>query len=133
MIVDEKYLFEQATPEEIAEANSFKRLRFSHTPRRTANSRFAMRFKIAFFRMFEYALTTKDVGLIFSKGLDPYGENIIYAFVDAGLRLTRPQGCRIVWNSVTLLMSTFVAINPLLQPIDLADSRLSLALSSVQV
>jgi hypothetical protein len=47
-------------------------------------------------KLFEYALTTKEIGIMYSKGLDPHGDNIIYAFGDASLRLPRPQGCRIV-------------------------------------
>ncbi len=47
-------------------------------------------------KLFEYALTTSDIGLIFSTDLDPHGKNILYAFGDANLRLPRPQGCRIL-------------------------------------
>ncbi len=34
--------------------------------------------------------------MIYSKGLDPHGDNVIYAYGDASLRIPRPQGCRIV-------------------------------------
>jgi hypothetical protein len=47
-------------------------------------------------KLFEYALTTAEIGVMFSKGLDPHGLNILYAYGDANLRIPRPQGCRIV-------------------------------------
>ena len=47
-------------------------------------------------KLFEYALTTCDIGLMFSDGLDPHGRNVLYAYGDASLRLPRPQGCRIL-------------------------------------
>ena len=47
-------------------------------------------------RILEYAIYTKDIGLIYSKGLDPHGENTCYAYGDAGLQIPRSYGCRIV-------------------------------------
>jgi hypothetical protein len=47
-------------------------------------------------KLFEYALSTADIGVIYSKGLDPHGLNVLYAYGDANLRIPRPQGCRIV-------------------------------------
>ena len=44
---------------------------------------------------FEYGYTTREMGLIYSKGLDPHGENIIYAYADSSHGLPRSQGCRI--------------------------------------
>jgi hypothetical protein len=46
-------------------------------------------------KLFEYCLTTKEMGLMYSNGLDPHGKNILYSYGDANLRLPRPQGCRI--------------------------------------
>ncbi len=112
-VLDEKILFEQPTPEEIAEAKNLPFLQavgiLSYP---ASNCKFEMRYAISVLgsrrsgwskrhfeiaiKLFEYALTTKDIGLIYSKGLDPHGENIIYAYGDASLRIPRPQGCRIV-------------------------------------
>ena len=47
-------------------------------------------------RVFEYAVATCEIGLMFSKGLDPRGENVLYAYADASLEVPRPYGCRIV-------------------------------------
>ena len=47
-------------------------------------------------RVFEYALTTCEIGLIYSKGLDPHGDNTLWASADASLEVPRPYGCRIV-------------------------------------
>jgi hypothetical protein len=112
-VLDEKCLFEQPTPQEIAEATSLPFLQavgiLSYP---ASNCKFEMRYAISVLgsrrsgwskkhfeiaiKLFEYALTTKDIGVIYSKGLDPHGDNVIYAYGDASLRLPRPQGCRIV-------------------------------------
>ena len=42
-------------------------------------------------KMCEYALTTKDIGLRFSKGLDPHGINELYTYEDENFRLPRAQ------------------------------------------
>ena len=47
-------------------------------------------------RVFEYAHTTCEIGLIFSKGLDPHGDNTLWASADSSLEVPRPYGCRIV-------------------------------------
>jgi hypothetical protein len=47
-------------------------------------------------KLFEYCLTTKHMGLMYSNGLDPHGMNILYSYGDANLRIPRPQSCRIV-------------------------------------
>jgi len=47
-------------------------------------------------KAFEYGVSTCEIGLIFSKGLDPHGENTVYAYADASLKVPRPHGCRIV-------------------------------------
>ena len=36
------------------------------------------------------------MGLIYSKGLDPHGVNVLYAYADANHRVPRPQHCSIV-------------------------------------
>ena len=48
-------------------------------------------------KIFEYGLHTCEIGLIYSKGIDPHGDNVLYAFADASLKLPRPHGCRIVF------------------------------------
>ncbi len=37
-------------------------------------------------KLFEYCRTTKEMGLMYSNGLDPHGTNILYSFGDANLR-----------------------------------------------
>ena len=46
-------------------------------------------------KAFEYGFHTRELGLIYSKGLDPHGENTLYAYADASLKIPRPHGCRI--------------------------------------
>ena len=41
-------------------------------------------------------MATCDLGVIYSKGLDPHGENVLYAYADASLRVPRSWGCQIV-------------------------------------
>ena len=111
--LDEKCLFEPASPIEIQKAKHLPFLQavgiLSYP---ASNCKFEMRYAISVLgskrsgwstkhfeiavKLYEYALTTKDIGLIFSKGLDPHGDNNIYAFGDASLRIPRPQGCRII-------------------------------------
>jgi hypothetical protein len=47
-------------------------------------------------RVFERAVATCEVGLMYSKRLDPRGENILCACAGASLETPRPHGCRIV-------------------------------------
>jgi hypothetical protein len=47
-------------------------------------------------KVFEYGAYTSEIGLIYSKGIDPHGENVLYAYADASLKVPRPHGCRIV-------------------------------------
>jgi hypothetical protein len=109
-IIDEKCLFEPPTQQEISDAKSLPFLQavgiLSYP---ASNCKFEMRYAISVLgsrksewskkhfdivvKLYEYALTTKDIGLIYSKGLDPHGDNNIYAYGDASLRLPRPQGC----------------------------------------
>ena len=43
-----------------------------------------------------YCVYSHDVGLIWSRGTDPHGHNVPYAFSDSGFQAPRSQGCRIV-------------------------------------
>ena len=47
-------------------------------------------------KVFEYGVHTCEIGLMFSKGLDPRGDNTLYAYADASLKVPRSYGCRIV-------------------------------------
>jgi len=47
-------------------------------------------------RVFEYGLATKDVGIIYSKGLDKHGVNVLYCYADSSHSVPRSQGCTIV-------------------------------------
>ena len=47
-------------------------------------------------RVFEHAVATCEIGLTYSKGLDPRGENTLHAHAGASLETPRPCGCRIV-------------------------------------
>ena len=47
-------------------------------------------------KVFEYGVHTCEIGLMYSKGLDPRGENTLYAYADASLGVPRSYGCRIV-------------------------------------
>ena len=46
-------------------------------------------------KVFEYGVFTSNIGLMYSSGLDPHGQNILYGYADASLKLPRPYGCRI--------------------------------------
>ena len=51
-------------------------------------------------KVFEYGVHTCEIGLMYSKGLDPRGENTLYAYADASLGVPRSYGCRIVMMNV---------------------------------
>ena len=56
-------------------------------------------------KVFEYGVHTCEIGLMYSKGLDPRGENTLYAHADASLGVPRSYGCRIVMmNGAALSM-----------------------------
>jgi hypothetical protein len=112
-VLDEKCCFTPATPDEISKAKHLPFLQaIGILSYPASNCKFEMRYAVSVLgskragwstkhfdiavKLFEYALTTKEIGLIYSKGLDPHGDNIIYAYGDASLRIPRPQGCRIV-------------------------------------
>ena len=46
-------------------------------------------------KVLEYGLATKDIGVMYSKGLDPHGENTLYCYAYASLRVPRSWGCQI--------------------------------------
>ena len=110
---DEELMKVEPTPKEVEEAK--------HLPYRSllgvltypaSNCKFELKYAISIcgarrgrwnmkqfqvvLRILEYAVYTKDIGLCYSKGLDPHGENTCYAYGDAGLQLPRSYGCRIV-------------------------------------
>ena len=47
-------------------------------------------------RVFEYGLWTKEMGLLYSKGLDKHGINALYCYADSAHSAPRSQGCTIV-------------------------------------
>jgi hypothetical protein len=44
----------------------------------------------------KYCINTRDMGLMYSRGLDAHGVNVLYAFCDAAFTAARSQGCRSV-------------------------------------
>ena len=58
-------------------------------------------------RVVEYGLVTKDVGIIYSKGLDKHGVNVIHAYADASHSVPRNQGCTVIMmNDAAVSMSS---------------------------
>ena len=47
-------------------------------------------------KVFEYGYYTRDLGLIYSAGLDEHGDNTLYAYADASHNPPRSQGCHVV-------------------------------------
>jgi hypothetical protein len=43
-------------------------------------------------RVFEYAYTTREMGIMYSKGLDEHGDNCLYLYADSGHSLPRSYG-----------------------------------------
>jgi hypothetical protein len=43
-------------------------------------------------KVFEYGYTTRHLGLIYSKGLDRHGDNVLYCYADSGHTLPRSYG-----------------------------------------
>jgi hypothetical protein len=57
-------------------------------------------------KVFEYGYTTREMGIIYSKGLDPHGDNTLYCFADSGHSLPRSYGCTIaMMNGAALSLS----------------------------
>jgi hypothetical protein len=48
---------------------------------------------IVMLKVFEYAYTTRDMGIIYSKGLDLHGDNNSYLYADSAHGLPRSYGC----------------------------------------
>ena len=121
---DEKVLSTEATETEVEEAK--------HLPMRellgvmsypASNCKFELKYAISVLgsrrnawskkhfdvclRVFEYGHHTRDIGLMYSKNLDPHGRNVLYAFADASLALPRPRGCTVVMlNGAAILFKT---------------------------
>jgi hypothetical protein len=47
-------------------------------------------------KVFEYGYTTKEMGVIYSRGLDLHGDNTLYYYADSAHFLPRSYGCTIV-------------------------------------
>ena len=112
-VLDEHLLLEVATEAEVAEAKDLPFLQIIGVMSYPASQcKFEMRLAVSLLgskgsgwtrkhfdlalKVFEYGLSTCEMGLIYSDGLDPHGKNTVYAYGDANHRLPRPQGCRIV-------------------------------------
>ena len=58
-------------------------------------------------KCFEYGYETKEIGLVYSKGLDPHGDNVPYAWADAAHSVPRSRGCHIIqMNGAAIKMET---------------------------
>jgi hypothetical protein len=44
-------------------------------------------------KVFEYAFTTRQMGIVYSKGLDPHGDNTLYLYADSAHDIPRSYGC----------------------------------------
>jgi hypothetical protein len=44
-------------------------------------------------KVFEYGYTTKHMGIIYSRGLDPHGDNTLYLYADSAHDIPRSYGC----------------------------------------
>ena len=47
-------------------------------------------------KTFEYGMHTRHTGIIYSKGLDPHGINVLSCYADSAHSIPRSQGCHIV-------------------------------------
>jgi hypothetical protein len=112
-IYDEKLLKEEPTEEEIKEAkylpyapllgvmtypasNCKFEIKLAISKLGSRRNGWSKRHFEVVLRVFEYAVTTCEIGVIYSKGLDPHGDNTLWASADASLEVPRPYGCRIV-------------------------------------
>jgi hypothetical protein len=58
-------------------------------------------------KAFEYGLATKEMGLIYSKGLDKHGQNVMYCYADSGHSVPRSQGCNLtMMNGAAVSLSS---------------------------
>lgn len=110
---DEKLIKDEPSPEEIEKAKGLPYLQLLGVMTYPAsNCKFEIKLSISklgsrrngwskkhfevVLRVFEYAYTTREIGVMYSKGLDPHGENTLWASADASLEVPRPYGCRIM-------------------------------------
>ena len=57
-------------------------------------------------KVFEYGFTTREIGIIYSKGLDKHGLNTMYCYADSGHSLPRSYGCTApMMNGAALALS----------------------------
>jgi hypothetical protein len=57
-------------------------------------------------KVFEYGFTTREIGLIYSKGLDKHGDNVLYCYADSGHSLPRSYGCSMpMMNGAAMALS----------------------------
>ena len=113
-VLDEKVLLTKATDAEIREAKGLPYAEMTGVMSYPAgNCKFEMRYVISLLgshrsgfsvaqfnickKAFEYGYATRDLGLIYSNGLDPHGKNVLWATADSGHSVPRSQGCRIVF------------------------------------
>jgi hypothetical protein len=47
----------------------------------------------------KYCINSRDIGLMYSRGLDVHGTNVLYAYMDAAFTAPYSQGCRSVMNN----------------------------------
>ena len=112
-VLDETEIGKEPTPEEIADAKGLPYLQavglLSYP---AAQCKFEIRYAVSLVssrrngwsrkhfdivvKIYEYSLTTCEMGVMYAKGLDPHGDNVVYAHGDANHRLPRSQECRIV-------------------------------------
>ena len=52
-----------------------------------------------------YGITTRSIGLIYSRGLDPHGINVLSAYADATFNPGRPVGSRILMHNGAIIRS----------------------------
>ena len=52
-----------------------------------------------------YCITTKHIGLLYSRGLDKHGVNVIYSYADSSFGIKRPIGCRYVMMNGAIVRS----------------------------
>ena len=121
-VYDENILLEESSPEQISAAIHLPYLQIVGVLSYPASQcKFEMRYAISLLgskrkgwsikdfevamKVLEYGLHTCEIGLMYSTGLDPHGQNIVYAYGDANHRLPRPRGYRIVMmNGAALSM-----------------------------
>ena len=56
--------------------------------------------------MLECGHATREIGLIYSKGLSPHGTSTLYCYADSAHPLPRSQGCSIVMMNGTVISCT---------------------------